>query len=127
MIEFGWFAAADHRTREEGKPETFDFLDFSDDYRSKWSGRFGLGRVPSGKRMRRPLQALREALFGCTDRDVWETGRWLGHVLRDWLGYLAEPTSVRSLQAVGYQARRIWLRTLRRRSQRDCFAWEQLD
>ena len=126
LIEFGRFAEANRRKRGAGKPETFDFLGFTHYCRKTRKGRFGLGRKPIGKRMRRTLQALRVALRRRMHEDVWETGRWLGQVLRGWLNYYAVPTSSRSLQAFVYQVKRIWMRTLRRRSQKDRFPWDRL-
>ena len=127
LIEFGRFAAANRRKRGQGNPETFDFLGFTHYCREKRNGRFGLGRKPVGKRMRRTLQALRAALRRHMHRDVYETGRWLGQVLRGWLQYYAVPTSYRSLGNFVYQVQRIWMRMLRRRSQKDRFSWERLD
>lgn len=126
LIEFGRFAAANRRRRGQGKPETFDFLGFTHYCRKKRNGRFGLGRKPVGKRMRRTLQALRKALRRRMHRDVYETGRWLGQVLRGWLQYYAVPTSSRSLGTFVYQLKRIWMRMLRRRSQKDRFSWQRL-
>ena len=126
-IEFGRFAMANRRRRGEGKTETFDFLGFTHYCRETRSGRFGLGRKPIGKRMRRTLQGLRAALRRRMHADVWETGRWLGQVLRGWLNYHAVPTSSRTLQTFVYQVKRIWMRTLRRRSQKDRFSWERLE
>ena len=127
LIEFGRFAQANRRKRGAGKPETFDFLGFTHYCRKKRNGRFGLGRKPVGKRMRRTLQALREALRRRMHDDVWQTGRWLGQVLRGWLNYYAVPTSSRSLKAFVYHLKRIWMKILRRRSQKDRFTWERLE
>ena len=127
IIEFGRFAAANRRKRREGKPETFDFLGFTHYCRTRRDGRFGLGRKPIGKRMRRTLQALRAELRRRMHEDVWKTGRWLGQVLRGWLNYYAVPTSSRSLTTFVYQLKRIWMRTLRRRSQKDRFTWERME
>ena len=126
LIEFGRFAMANRRKRGRGKPETFDFLGFTHYCREPRNGRFGLGRKPVGKRMRRTLQSLRKALRRRMHQDVYETGRWLGQVLRGWLQYYAVPTSYRSLGTFVYQVKRIWMRMLRRRSQKDRFSWERL-
>lgn len=71
--------------------------------------------------MRRTPQGLRAELRRRMHADVWETGRWLGQVLRGWLNHRAVPTSIRSLQTFVCQLKRIWMRTLRRRSQKDRF------
>ena len=126
LLEFGRFAAANRAKRGEGRPETFDFLGFTHYCRTKRNGRFGLGRKPIARRVRRTLQAVKAALRKRMHANPVHTGRWLGRVLRGWLGYYAVPTSSRSLQRFALDLMRLWLRVLRRRSQRDRFAWERL-
>ena len=41
--------------------------------------------------------------------------------------YHAVPTNLSALSAFRYYVARIWLRTLRRRSQKDKFAWERIE
>ena len=127
LIEFGQFAAANRRKRGQGRPETFDFLGITHCCRETRKGRFGLGRLPIGKRMRQTLQASREALRRRMHRDVYETGGWLGQVLRGWLNCYAVPTGCRSLRTFACQVNRIWMRILRRRSQMDRFGLERLE
>ena len=74
--------------REEGRPETFDFLGFTHYCRATRNGRFGLGRKPVTKRVNRTLRAVNEGLPRRMHADAMATGRWLGRVLRGWLGYL---------------------------------------
>ena len=62
LLEFGRFARADRAKRGEGRPETFDFLGFTHYCRTKRNGRFGLGRKPVPKRMRRTLKAIKAEL-----------------------------------------------------------------
>ena len=126
VLEFGRFAQANRGERGEGRPETFDFLGFTHYCRTKRNGRFGLGRKPVPRRVRRTLQAVKAALWKRMHENPVQTGRWLGRVLRGWLGYYAVPTSSRSLQRFALDVMRLWLRILRRRSQRDVFAWERL-
>ncbi|MDE0103334.1 MAG: hypothetical protein OXN89_13230 [Bryobacterales bacterium] len=52
---------------------------------------------------------------------MYETGCWLGQVLRGWLQYHAVPTSYRSLGTFIYQVKRIWMRVPLSRSQKDRF------
>ena len=88
-------------------------------------GRFGLGRKPVAKRMRRTLKAIKAELRRRMHDKPVKTGQWLGRVLRGWLGYYAVPTSYRSLQRFANDLRRLWLHALRQRSQRDRFTWER--
>ena len=126
LVEFGRLAEANRRERGERRPETFDFLGFTHYCRTTHKGRFGLGRKPAPKRMRRTLKAIKAELRRRMHDKPVKTGQWLGRVLRGWLGYYAVPTSSRSLQRFANDLRRLWLYALRRRSQRDRFTWERL-
>ena len=127
LLEFGRFARADRAKRGERRPETFDFLGFTHYCRTKRNGRFGLGRKPVPKRMRRTLKAIKAELRRRMHDDPVVTARWLARVLRGWLGYYAVPTSGPSLSQFVWSLRRLWMRTIRRRSQRARYPWERLD
>jgi len=76
--------------------------------------------------MRRTRPDLQAALRRRMHADIWETGCWLGQVLRGWLNYCDVPTSNGSLQIFVYQLKRLWMKTLHRRSQKDRFSRERL-
>ena len=126
LIEFGRFAAANRRERGQGRPETFDFLGFTQYCRTTKQGKFGLGRKPIAKRMNRKLKAIKQALHRRQHEDIVRTAQWLGQVLDGWLNYYAVPTSGPHLSRFRYYLQRLWMRSLRRRSQRDRFPWERL-
>ena len=126
LIEFGAFAQANRRRRGLGRPETFDFLGFTHYCARDRRGRFQLGRKPSAKRMSRTLKRIKEVLRRRMHDRVDVTGRWLGRVLNGWLNYYAVPTSFRYLKRFVYRLERLWLRALRRRSQKDRFGWDDL-
>ena len=121
------FARADRAKRGERRPETFDFLGFTHYCRTTRNGRFGLGRKPVAKRVRRTLKAVKAALRKRMHEKPVTTGTWLGQVLRGWLGYYAVPASYPTLRRFARVLKWLWLRALRRRSQRDRFSWERLD
>ena len=127
LIEFGRFAQANRRARGQGRPETFDFLGFTHYCARNRGGGFQLGRKPVAKRVSRTLRRLKEELGRRRHRGVNETGKWLGQVLNGWLNYFAVPTSFRYLQRFVARLKRLWLMTLRRRSQKDRYSWDQLD
>ena len=127
LLEFGRYAAERRQRRGQGRPETFDFLGFTHYCGRTWAGRFKLGRKPIAKRMRRKLQEVKRKLRRRMHADRYETGRWLGQVLRGWLRYYAVPSSYRYLKIFTYRLKRLWLRMLRRRSQKDRFSWDKLD
>ena len=119
LIEFGRFALVDRRVRGERRPETFDFLGFTHYCKKKRNGRFGLGRKPIAKRVRRTLKRLKEKLRERMHEDVHETAQWLGKVVNGWLNYYAVPTSSPTLRGFVRRLLCIWLHTLRGRSQKD--------
>lgn len=119
LIEFGRFAERDRTQRGEGKPETLDFLGFT-----HWcgttrkSGKFTVGRKPVAKRMRKTLKAIKETLMKRRHRPVPEQGQWVRSVIRGYCAYFAVPGTVETLSAFRKHICRMWLRALRRRSQR---------
>lgn len=112
--------------RGERHPETFDFLGFTHFCRKTRKGDFGLERKPAAKRVTHTLKHIKEELRRRTHHDVYDVARWLGQVIRGWLGYYAMPTS--SLWCSHFVAgiQRIWLKILRRRSQYDRFSRERM-
>ena len=127
LIEFGRFAMANRRARGERRPETFDFLGFTHYCRTTRKGRFGLGRKPIRKRVTRTLKRIEAELRQRMHDNIYEVAIWLGRVVGGWLRYYAVPTSSRSLQTFGLRLKRLWLRVLRRRSQKDRFTWGKVD
>ena len=123
LIEFGRYAESNRRARGEERPETFDFLGLTHYCRRVRNGHFGLGRKPVRKRMNRTLKKIKRELRRRWHDDVMDIGRWLGRVLRGWLNYYAVPTSFPYPQQFAWRLRRIWIRVLRRRSQKDRFSW----
>ena len=126
LIEFGRFANTNRRQRGLGKPETFDFLGFTHYCTESRKGRFQLGRKPVAKRMSRTLKRIKEELRRRMHNDVVNTARWLGKVLNGWLNYYAVPNSFRYLRSFVVRLERLWLRTLRRRSQKDRYQWGRI-
>ena len=125
-MEFGRFALLNRRQRGMGKPETFDFLGFTHYFRTTLRGRFRLGRKPIAKRVNRTLVRIEEVLRKRWHHDIWEVGRWLGRVCNGWLNYFAVPGSGRFIRAFHRRLQRLWMRALRRRSQRARFSWRRL-
>jgi len=126
LIEFGRYARGRRNERGQGRPETFDFLGFTHYCAQDRRGRFQLGRKPVAKRMRRTLKRIKEELRRRMHHDVVDTAQWLGRVLSGWLNYFAVPTSFRYLKRFRHRLERLWLRILRRRSQKDRYAWADL-
>ena len=123
LIEFDRFAMANRRAREKRRPETFDFLGFTHDCRTTRTGLFGLGRKPADKHVNRTLMRIKVELHRRMHHNNHEVARWLGRVVGRWLRYYAVPTSFRSQNRFVFCLKRLWLRALRRRSQKDRSIW----
>lgn len=125
-MEFGRFAAERRKKRGEGKPETFNFLGFTHlcGTRQK-TGRFLLRRKTMGKRMAAKLKDLRGKLRQRLQESMGNMGSWLQSVVRGYFQYHAIPGNEQRLQAFRKDVLRMWLRQLRRRSQRHGWTWER--
>jgi RNA-directed DNA polymerase len=56
-----------------------------------------------------------------------EQGLWLGAVVRGHLAYFAVPDNGAAIAAFRREVIRLWLRALRRRSQRHRLPWQRMD
>ena len=118
LIEFGRYAEQQRRQRGEERPETFKFLGFTHYCGKTRQGWFKVGRQPIAARMRATLAKLKEELCQRRHDPVSQTGQWLRSVVRGWLNYFAVPGTSRVLDQLVTQVERLWLKQLRRRSQR---------
>jgi RNA-directed DNA polymerase len=127
LIEFGRYAIPRRKARGEGRPETFDFLGFThrcDVTRSH--GYFTIRRESIAKRMRATLAAIKVQLIRRRHWPIGKVGRWLGRVMRGWLGYHAVPGNMRRLHQFRFELGRLWRWQLRRRSQRSHWTWDRM-
>jgi group II intron reverse transcriptase/maturase len=126
LIEFGLFAAENHKKRGAGKPETFDFLGFTHICGKNRKGRFVLVRQTMRKKMQRKLVELKQELRKRMHTPITEVGKWLRSVLLGHYRYYGVPRNSRRLSAFRYHLLCYWKWTLRRRSQRQRTTWERM-
>ena len=126
LLEFGRHAAARRQRRGLGKPETFTFLGFTFICGKSRRGAFSLHRKTRGDRMRAKLREIKGQLRRRMRDAIPEQGRWLRAVVSGFFAYHAVPTNSRVLGAFRYHVTKLWLRTLRRRSQKDRLTWERM-
>jgi len=125
-IEFGRFAEQNRKKRGEGKPETFDFLGFSHICgKDRW-GKFALKRKTIAKRMRAKLQAIKQELRRRMHDPVEQTGKWLKSVVQGYFNYHAVPGNLQRLKVFRERVKRLWRRTLRRRSEMHRPNWARI-
>ncbi len=119
LLEFGRYAIERRSERGEGRPETFDFLGFTHRCgKTRTQGWFPVHRHSVAKRMRATLQATKAELRKRMHRPLGETGRWLRRVVQGWLNDHAVPGNSHQIGRFVDEVTRLWLRVLRRRSQR---------
>jgi group II intron reverse transcriptase/maturase len=128
LIEFGRYAEERRNRRGERKPETFNFLGFTHICGRARQGGFSLKRKPMAKRMRRKLERIYREMRGRMHDKVGEQGEWLRQVLQGWYQYYALPDTRPVLDSFRNEITRLWLMTLRRRSQRARrkMTWEKM-
>src|SRR6516164_3534262 len=126
LIEFGRHAMAKRAQRGLGKPETFKFLGFIFICGRTRKGQFQLKRKSRLDGMRAKLSEVKEELWRRMHQAIPAQGRWLAQVIRGYFAYHAVPTNFPALSAFRYHVMRLWLRTLRRRSQKNNLTWERI-
>lgn len=126
LIEFGRFAAVDRKKRGLGKPETFAFLGFTFICGKTRKGHFQLQRKTRGDRMRAKLKDIKADLRRRMHWPISQQGKWLRQIVGGHFAYFAVPTNIRALTAFRYRMVGLWLRSLRRRSQKDGATWERI-
>jgi RNA-directed DNA polymerase len=118
VIEFGRFAAERRAHRGQGKPETFNFLGFTHACDKTRKGKFTVLRRTMAKRMCAKLNDLKEKLRKRMHLGIAEVGKWLASVVRGHYQYYGVPRNHRKLAEFRVAVRRLWHRTLKRRSQK---------
>ena len=124
LVEFGRFAAERRQRRGERRPETFDFGGFTHICgTSHKTGRFQVQRRSIAKRLRSKLLAIKKQLRARMHWKLGDVGRWLRSVVQGWYNFHAVPGNNQRLGQFKRAVERLWLRTLRRRSQRGRSRW----
>lgn len=126
LIRFGRFAALNRAERGLGKPETFTFLGFTHICATTKNGHFKLKRVTDSERTRVKLSKVKAELIRRRDLPIPDQGRWLASVVRGHFNYYAVPDNGEAIAIFRYRVTQLWLRALRRRSQRHRMTWERI-
>lgn len=77
------------------------------------------------KRMRSKLQAIGQKLRKRMHEKVTDIGKWLKSVVVGYFNYHAVPGNMRALRVFRREVGRLWLQTLRHRSQRYRMTWRR--
>jgi group II intron reverse transcriptase/maturase len=127
LIEFGRFAVGNRQGREQGKPETFDFLGFTHICSRKRNGNFTIYRKTIVKRLRAKIKDVREKLFRNRHRPPSVQGAWLRAVMQGHFNYFGVPGNRKALDTFRTQIQHSWIEALRRRSHKArSLTWERM-
>jgi len=112
--------AADARERE-----SFQFLGFTHVWGRSRRGRWVIKRKTAKDRFRRTLKRVSQWCQKHRHRRVPEQHAYLSAALRGHFAYFGIRGNAAALGRLRYQAERIWIKWLRRRSQRHRLPWER--
>ena len=126
LIRFGRYALqqCSEKAAKE-KPGTFDFLGFTHYIGRKRSGEVIMKRKTKRKRRIEQIKQIKLELRKRLHEKPCETGRWLKSVVQGHINYYGVPFNSRSLCQFVHEVRRLWLKSLRRRSQRHQTNWSR--
>jgi group II intron reverse transcriptase/maturase len=126
LFEFGRYAAERREQRGEGCPETFNFLGFTHICgTNRKTGYFAIIRQTISKRRAAKLKQIQVELSKRLHDPLAETVKWLRSVVRGYFQYYAVPGNEKSLGQFRGHVLRLWLRQIRRRSQKHCWPWNR--
>ena len=92
ILEFGRYAAERRARRGQRRPETFDFLVFTQICAvTRANPHFTIRRLTIASRMRATPKAIRHDLMTRRHAPISETGAWLARVVQGYLNYHAVP------------------------------------
>lgn len=126
LIEFGRFAGENRQRRGEPDPETFDFLGFTHICGKSREGRFQVIRHSSRKRVSAKLKAIYVELKRRRHEGIPVLGKWLGRVVGGFNNYHAVPNNIRAISGFRRVVLKLWVKVLRRRSQKHHLTWERI-
>jgi RNA-directed DNA polymerase len=123
---FGPFAIDDRRPREEGKPETFNFLGFTHICAKRSNGRYtGLWQTIS-KGLQAKLHQAKAELQRRMLEPIPVLGKQLQAVVREHIRDYCVPMNTAALPFFRFEAGSSWHRALSRRSQNGRVLWDHM-
>ncbi len=116
------------RSQQHGKgPATFDFLGFTLYMQRSRSGRWGMRCKTRSVRLRRTIQSVAEWCRSHRHLPVRKQHAALKRRLVGHFNYFGVSGNSRSMQLLVAETRKVWLKWLRRRSNRSRLSWERYE
>ena len=126
LIEFGRYAVERRKERGVSKPETFDFLGFTHICSKSRLGKFTVLRKTSAKKLRYKIAELKITMRKRLHWSIPDLGKWLKSVIIGHCRYYGVPWNGKSLTRFRSEIIRMWLKSLRRRSQKHRITWKRM-
>lgn len=128
LIRFGRYSLQQYAEKPSiGKPGTFDFLGFTHYIGQKRSGEVVVKRKTKRKKRIEQLKYIKQELRNRLHAKPRDTGIWLRSVVQGHINYYGVPFNSKSLCQFVYEVRRLWLKALKRRSQRHRINWSRFE
>lgn len=125
LIEFGKASAQNGRIGPSDQPRSFDFLGFTHYMRNrgKTEAVWRVARKPSRKSRTKFLDTIRDWLDRNRHLSVWGQAKILQAKLRGYYAYFGLRYCLPALRHICWHVGRLWVLSLRRRSQRHRLWW----
>ena len=124
LVDFGRYQNAHETKGKPGVCKTFDFLGFTH-YRRKRKNYYAVAVKPSRKSRNSFLLRVKEWLRYVMHTSVYFQAKILRRKLIGYYNYFNLRNCRASLNRVLFHVKRLWLKALRRRSQRNTLTWEK--
>ena len=127
LIEFGPFAIINRKRKNQGRPDTFNFLGFTHICgKKRGNGMYTVIRKTIKKRFRAKLKEVKAELKKRMHDPIPEVGKWLRAVVGGHNRYYGVPMNNAAIHAFRFQVVAYWYKALRRRSQTSRLTWERM-
>ena len=123
-MEFGRFAEERRIRRNDGKPETFDYLGFTHYCGKSKNGIFRVKRKTSRKKFKAKLKVIAQWLFKNMHMEIGDLIKKVNAKLIGHYRYYGVTDNSNGINAYGYRVRRKLVEVLNRRSQKKSLTWE---
>ena len=123
LIEFGRFAVDNRKRRNEGKPETFDFLGFTHVCSSNRNGKFMVRRITSRKKFVKKCKEMHQKIGMLRTEKTVNIIKWINQVLVGYYHYYGVPGNYPKVTEFRWNVLKSLHYWLNRRSQKKSYTW----
>ncbi len=123
LIEFGRFAVDNRKRRNEGKPETFDFLGFTHVCSRNRNGKFMVRRITSRKKFVKKCKEMHQKIGMLRTEKTVIIIKWINQVLVGYYHYYGVPGNYPKVTEFRWNVLKSLHYWLNRRSQKKSYTW----